>query len=280
MAHDDPWPDDRPVNALWLDLAERGHLDYDRDRYRIHGVPNNVLAMIWGGLIADHPDGPRLTDAGRARLAVERARDDHDTGARRPDAMPPLAAAWVRENVWPPSWLENFNHIPGTFTDCPCHKPPSGECQAGRHSECRHDGRPTRESVIQAGPNRHAHHPEPHTHPSADLRSGINDLAWVWRAGPPCRRLCRCACHHEKPLIQQSTTGENTGRWWVSCCERIISRFELGSDVWCRTAGDAQALAAWHTTGEKGPAPADSPGPPTPAPGADHDQEREQLAFF
>ncbi|MFJ2191578.1 hypothetical protein ACIOJE_27215 [Kitasatospora sp. NPDC087861] len=97
----DPWPDERPVNAMWLDLADRGLLGYDRDRYRIHGVPNNVVELIWGGLIADHPDGPRLTDAGRARLALERARDHHDTGARQSDAMPPQAAAWVRENVAP-----------------------------------------------------------------------------------------------------------------------------------------------------------------------------------
>ncbi|GGR04404.1 hypothetical protein [Kitasatospora griseola] len=151
-----PWPDERPVNAMWLDLADRGLLDYDHDRYRIHGVPNNVLALIWGGLIADHPDGPRLTDTGRARLAAERAHDNHDTGAHRPDAMPPQAAAWIREHVWPPTWLRNHQHIPGTFTHCACHKPPSAECQRGRHTECRDDNRPTCETVIQTAAPRPA----------------------------------------------------------------------------------------------------------------------------
>ncbi|MEV7782750.1 hypothetical protein [Kitasatospora sp. NPDC088351] len=275
----DPWPDDRPVNARWLDLADRGLLSYDRDRYRIHGVPNNVVELIWGGLIADHPDGPVLTDTGRARLAAERARDDHDTGAREPDAMPPLAAAWVRENVWPPNWLRNYNHIPGAFTECACQKPPSCECQRGRHGECREDGRPTRETVIQAGPRRHARHPAPHAHPSVDLRSGVNDLAWVWIAGPPCRQLCRCACRHPAPLIQQAVGETRPGWWWVNCCGRIITRRTLTDDAWCRTAADAQALADWHIAGEKGPAPADSPGLPDLAPARDS-ADREQLAFF
>ncbi|MFF4384444.1 hypothetical protein [Kitasatospora sp. NPDC001547] len=272
-----PWPAERPVNARWLDLADRGLLGYDHDRYRIHGVPNNVVALIWGGLIADHPDGPRLTDAGRTRLALERTRDDHDTGAREPDAMPPQAAAWVRENVWPPIWLRAHQHIPGTTHDCACHRPPSVECQAGRHSKCRHDGRPIHETVIQTAALRPARHPEPHTHPSQE-HSGINDLAWVWLAGPPCRQLCRCACHHAKPLIQQARGETRPGWWWVNCCGRIITRRELSDDAWCRTAADAQSLADWHIAGEKDPAPADSPGlpdlPSVPA------GTRQQLAFF
>ncbi|MFD5565903.1 hypothetical protein [Kitasatospora griseola] len=271
-----PWPDERPVNAMWLDLADRGLLDYDHDRYRIHGIPNNVLALIWGGLIADHPDGPRLTDTGRARLAAERAHDNHDTGAHRPDAMPPQAAAWIREHVWPPTWLRNHQHIPGTTHDCACHKPPSAECQRGRHTECRDDNRPTCETVIQTAALRPARHPHPHTHPSQEY-SGINDLAWVWIAGPPCRRICRCACHHETPLIQQATGPTRPGWWWVNCCGRIITRREWTDDAWCRTAADARALADWHIAGEKGPAPADSPGLPDLAPAR---AEREQLALF
>ncbi|KDN80497.1 hypothetical protein [Kitasatospora cheerisanensis] len=272
----DPWPDGKPVNARWLDLADRGLLDYDHDRYRIHGVPNNVVELIWGGLITDHPDGPRLTDAGRARLATERARDGHDTGAHHPDAMPPNAAAWVRENVWPTGWLRSFEHIPGTFTDCACHRPPSSACQAGRHAECRHDRRPIHETVVQTAALHPARHPEPHTHPSREY-SGTNNLAWVWIAGPPCRQICRCACHHEQPLIQQASGPTRPGRWWVNCCRRIITRRALTDDAWCSTAADAQALADWHTAGEKGPAPTDSPGLPDLAPAR---AEREQLAFF
>ncbi|WP_331727241.1 hypothetical protein OG871_39815 (plasmid) [Kitasatospora sp. NBC_00374] len=66
------WPADKPVNTAWLEAAESGTLRYDRDRYPIHAVPNNVVYLIWGGLLTDGPDGPELTDAGRTRLAHER----------------------------------------------------------------------------------------------------------------------------------------------------------------------------------------------------------------
>ena len=108
------------------------------------------------------------------------------------------AAAWVRENVWPTMWLRNHNHIPGTTFECACQRPPSVECQMGRHGSCRHDGRPIRETVVQTHRNRAATFPEPHKHPSPEL-SGRNDLAWVWLAGPPCRQICNCGCHTGRP---------------------------------------------------------------------------------
>ena len=80
-----PWPADHPLpqfELLELLRAEHGELSYDRQRYRIHGVPNNTLWLIWAGLLADGAGGPVLTDAGRVRLAAERAAgrldDDQD----------------------------------------------------------------------------------------------------------------------------------------------------------------------------------------------------------
>ncbi|WP_329214926.1 hypothetical protein OG352_05545 [Streptomyces sp. NBC_01485] len=115
--------------------------------------------------------------------------------------MTPTAAAWVREHVWPPSWLRGYEHIPGTFLDCACQKPPSVECQRDQHSACQHDGHPVRETVIQTSSLRPAHLPDPYEHrPPAGRRgrriaNGINDLAWVWVAGALCREICACVCH-------------------------------------------------------------------------------------
>ncbi|GAA0704827.1 hypothetical protein GCM10010193_69790 [Kitasatospora atroaurantiaca] len=66
------------------------------------------------------------------------------------------------------------------------------------------------------------------------------------------------------PLVQQSTY-THVGEWWVSCCNRIITRVPLTDDSWCPTQEDAEAMAAWHVAGEAGLAPAASaPGPAGP----------------
>lgn len=110
-------------------------------------------------------------------------------------------AAWIRENVWPPRWLRDYNHIPGVFLDCACQRPPSVECQMDRHSVCRHDGHPINETVIETGQGRAARIPDPYEHrPPAGrhgsrIAYGVNDLAWVWLAGAPCREICTCVCH-------------------------------------------------------------------------------------
>ncbi|MFD7224808.1 hypothetical protein [Streptomyces sp. NPDC059883] len=108
--------------------------------------------------------------------------------------MTPHAAAWIRANVWPPIWLRNYQHIPGTLTDCACQKPPSVECQRDAHSACRHDGHLINETVIQTNTQRAATFREPYDHPSP-VRSGPNVLAWVWPAVRQCRQICTCSCH-------------------------------------------------------------------------------------
>ncbi|KFG07535.1 hypothetical protein [Streptomyces scabiei] len=110
------------------------------------------------------------------------------------DLMTPNQAAWVRENVWKPIRLRNHNHIPSTTFACACQKPPSVECQRDWHSSCRHDGHPVNETVIHTSNSRAARLPDPYDHPSP-VRSGRNDLAWVWLAGAPCREICTCGCH-------------------------------------------------------------------------------------
>lgn len=114
-----------------------------------------------------------------------------------PAAMAAADAQWVREQVWPTTWLRNYQHIPGTFTDCACHRPPSVACQRGNHQACRHDGHPINETVVQTSGLTPARLPHAYAHPSP-VRSGINDLAWVWPAERPCRELCTCRCHQER----------------------------------------------------------------------------------
>lgn len=110
-------------------------------------------------------------------------------------------AAWVREHVWPSQWLRHFNHIPGPFLNCACQRPPSAECQMGRHQACRHDGHPINETVITTKARRAARFPDPYQHRTpagqhgSRLAHGTNDVAWVWSAGEPCREICNCACH-------------------------------------------------------------------------------------
>ncbi|MFP3990676.1 hypothetical protein U9R90_25065 [Streptomyces sp. E11-3] len=115
--------------------------------------------------------------------------------------MTPDQAAWVRENVWPTSWLSAYQEIPGTFEHCACQQPPSLPCQAGAHSRCDHDAHPVRETVVQTSTRRAAQFPEPHQHRPPAGHNGRRDaynhtgLAWVWLAGHPCRELCTCDCH-------------------------------------------------------------------------------------
>jgi hypothetical protein len=119
--------------------------------------------------------------------------------------MMPDQAAWVRQNAWPAPWLRAYQHIPGTFLDCACQRPPSLNCQSGDHHRCAHDGHPVRETVVQTSSRRAAQFSEPYEHrPPSGHRGrrdahGRNDLAWVWLAGRPCRELCTCVCHQPAP---------------------------------------------------------------------------------
>jgi hypothetical protein len=115
--------------------------------------------------------------------------------------MKPDQAAWVREHVWPPSWLRHYQFLPGPFTDCACQRPPSVKCQRGHHAACQHDGHPIRETVIQTHAGRAAQFREPYEHRTPAGRNGrrdaygANNCAWVWLAGAPCREICTCFCH-------------------------------------------------------------------------------------
>jgi hypothetical protein len=97
--YDQPWPDDRPVSGYqyWLLLdAEAGRLRYDPGRYPIHGVPNSAVGLLWGGLLADGPNGPVLTEAGRRRLEVEKTRrEDFADESSAPLAVPAVLPAAV-----------------------------------------------------------------------------------------------------------------------------------------------------------------------------------------
>ncbi|MFF9310109.1 hypothetical protein ACF1BS_04275 [Streptomyces sp. NPDC014748] len=114
-------------------------------------------------------------------------------------------AAWVREHVWPPSWLRQYGEVPSTFLACACQKPLSLPCQRGDHYACGHDGHPVRETVIQTHALRAARFAEPYQHPAAAGSNGrrgaygTNDAAWVWPAGSPCREICTCVCHLPPP---------------------------------------------------------------------------------
>lgn len=121
--------------------------------------------------------------------------------------MTPDQAAWVREHVWPPSWLRQYREMPGPFTHCACQRPPSIPCQRGDHHACRHDGHPVNETVIATSRGRAARFPEPYGHRTPAgrygrrLAYGTNDVAWVWLAGPPCREICTCVCHRLHPAL-------------------------------------------------------------------------------
>jgi hypothetical protein len=122
--------------------------------------------------------------------------------------MKPTEAAWVREHVWPPSWLRHYRELPGPSTNCACQRPPSCECQRGDHHACRHDGHPVNETVIATSRRRAARFPEPYEHRTPAgrrgrrLAYGRNDVAWVWLASSPCRELCSCVCHRPNaPLL-------------------------------------------------------------------------------
>ncbi|MEV7122132.1 hypothetical protein [Kitasatospora griseola] len=97
------WPADKPVDLRRLEAAEAGTLRYDRDRYPIHAVPNNVLYLIWGGLLADGAHGPRLTAAGRERLARERAVRPTPPQPEPDDADPSPAPAPAPQPAQPPA---------------------------------------------------------------------------------------------------------------------------------------------------------------------------------
>jgi hypothetical protein len=120
--------------------------------------------------------------------------------------MKPNQAAWVREHVWPPSWLRHYRFLSGPFTDCACQKPPSIPCQSGNHRACLHDGHPVRETVIQTHTGRAALFAEPYEHRTPVGRNGrrdaygTNNLAWVWLVGKPCREICTCFCHRPDAL--------------------------------------------------------------------------------
>lgn len=120
--------------------------------------------------------------------------------------MTSTAAAWVREQVWPPIWLRNHNHIPSTTFACACTGPPSLTCQRDDHGACQEDGRRVRhETVIQTSSDRPARFDEPYEHYSPVV-SGRNVLAWVWLSGRPCREICTCFCHRpNRPLPPAAT---------------------------------------------------------------------------
>jgi len=103
--------------------------------------------------------------------------------------LTPDQAAWIRENIWPPIWLRSYEHIPGTFTDCACHKPRSPECRYGDHDRCTPAGDVRYESVIQSKALRPMTFAEPYAHRSPVI-SGTNVLAWVWLADRTCRSTC------------------------------------------------------------------------------------------
>lgn len=127
--------------------------------------------------------------------------------AAPPRVMSPQQAAWVRENVWTGLRLRNHDHIPSTTFACACQGPPSCECQRGDHRACRDDGHPVHETVIATSRGRAARFPEPYEHRPPTGRHGrriaygVNDVAWVWLAGRPCRETCTCVCHrpHHTP---------------------------------------------------------------------------------
>jgi len=126
-------------------------------------------------------------------------------------------AQWIRENVWPPSWLRHYTFLPGPFTDCACQKPPSVECQRGTHRACQHDGHSVPETAIQTHTLRAALFREPYEHRAPAGHHGrrtvygANNVAWVWPAGTPCRETCSCACHQPgtpPPAAMQVQAGQ------------------------------------------------------------------------
>lgn len=80
----------------WLLAAEAGRLRDNWRTYPIHGIPNNAVACIWMGLLADSADGVVLTDLGRTMLADWKASPEGQTAHERErgddqEAAPPLA---------------------------------------------------------------------------------------------------------------------------------------------------------------------------------------------
>lgn len=129
--------------------------------------------------------------------------------------MTPDQAAWVREHVWPVLWLRNYEHIPGTFLNCACQRPPSLPCHAGRHRACLPVEYPVNETVIQNSRLLPATFPEPYTHRTPEdrhsfrLMHGRNNLAWVWLSGTPCREICGCGCHRAAPVASPAAMTES-----------------------------------------------------------------------
>lgn len=101
--------DEPPERLTWYHVpfmlrAEAGCLKHNRRQYPIHGIPNNAVACIWMGLLADSPDGVVLTDLGRTMLAAWKASPEGRTFARRnagapESAAPQRAVARVRRAV-------------------------------------------------------------------------------------------------------------------------------------------------------------------------------------
>lgn len=80
--------DEPPERLTWYHVpfmlqVEAGCLEYSWRRYPIHGIPNNVVACIWMGLLADSPDGVVLTDLGRTMLADWKASPEGQTARER-----------------------------------------------------------------------------------------------------------------------------------------------------------------------------------------------------
>lgn len=129
--------------------------------------------------------------------------------------MKPEQAAWVRENVWPPSWPRSFNHIPETFLHCACQRPPTLACQAGRHRACLTPGIRDVETVIQNSRLIPATFVEAYEHRTPEdrigrrLMYGRNNLAWVWLTGVRCREMCSCSCHLAAPAPTLTTVAES-----------------------------------------------------------------------
>jgi hypothetical protein len=80
--------DEPPEHLTWYHVpfmlrAEAGCLKHNRRQYPIHGIPNNAVACIWMGLLADSPDGVVLTDLGRTMLAAWKASPEGQTARER-----------------------------------------------------------------------------------------------------------------------------------------------------------------------------------------------------
>jgi hypothetical protein len=96
--------------------------------------------------------------------------------------MTPEQAAWVREVVWPASWLRQFNgRRPELTLNCRCQYPCS-LCARGRHSLCVVHDPAAPANDYQRVPRR-----------ETVLRFPNGAWASVWLADRACRSLCDCA---------------------------------------------------------------------------------------